>query len=66
LKTQKKSKTRWHSLLGKLLEELLVSVGISVYTEFPVMSEPPETDILLLRKEDSAMRHEQAERSFCG
>jgi len=36
-------------------------VGISVYTEFPVMSEPPETDILLLRKEGE-FKPAQAER----
>lgn len=47
----KTSKTRWHRLLGALLEEILVPVGISVFTDFPIMSEPPESDILLLRKE---------------
>ncbi|QTA90974.1 hypothetical protein [Desulfonema magnum] len=59
---EKQPKTRWHCLLGKLLEELLVPVGISVYTEFSVMSEPPKTDILLLRRETSGWSPEQAER----
>jgi len=60
-KQPKETKTRWHCLLGKLLEELLVPVGISVYTEFSVMSEPPKTDILLLRRENSGWSQEQAE-----
>ncbi len=46
-----KHETRWHRLLGKLLEGLLTPVGISVYTEVPVMSDPPKADILLLTKE---------------
>ncbi|MCP4352486.1 MAG: hypothetical protein GY795_44070 [Desulfobacterales bacterium] len=61
-KTKKATKTRWHRLLGKLLEELLVPVGISVYTDFSVMSEPPKTDILLLRREKTGWSQEQAER----
>ncbi|MCP4110278.1 MAG: hypothetical protein GY749_32945, partial [Desulfobacteraceae bacterium] len=61
-KQQKKTKTRWHRLLGKLLEELLVPVGISVYTEVPVTVEPPKTDVLLLGREGSEWTAEQAER----
>ena len=56
------TKTRWHRLLGKLLEELLVPVGISVFTDFPVMSEAPEADILLLRKENAEWTEEQKKR----
>ncbi len=55
-------KTRWHRLLGKFLEELLVPVGIAVYTEFPVMNNPPEVDILLLRKNISKWTKAQLER----
>jgi hypothetical protein len=61
-KQPRASKTRWHCLLGKLLEELLTPVGISVYTESSVMSEPPKTDILLLRREMSEWSPEQAAR----
>ncbi len=43
--------TQWHRLLGALLEELLTPVGITVMTGFPIMSNPPEADILLLRRE---------------
>ncbi len=44
--------TQWHRLLGKLLEELLTPVGIAVLTGFPIMTNPPEADVLLLRRED--------------
>jgi len=47
----KKTKTRWHRLLGRLLKELLTPTGITVLTDVPVMSEPPEADILLIRRE---------------
>ncbi len=55
MKKIKTPKTRWHRLLGKLLEELLAPVGIGVHTEFPVMADPPKADILLLRREKSAV-----------
>jgi hypothetical protein len=45
------SKTLWHRLLGKLLEELLTPVGISVYIDSPVMSQSPKADILLLQRD---------------
>lgn len=46
--------TRWHQLLGKVLELLLTEQGIIVQTEVQVMSEPPKADILLLRREHKA------------
>ncbi len=55
-------RTRWHRLLGKLLEELLTPVGVSVYTDFPIMSEPPKTDILLLTKDGRGWSEAQKER----
>ena len=58
----KPPKTRWHRLLGALLEELLTPVGISVFSDFPVMSEPPEGDILLLRNEGKTWTDEQKAR----
>ncbi len=47
--TSNTGKTRWHRLLGRLFEELLIPLGVSVYTGIPVMSQSPEADILLLR-----------------
>jgi len=62
MKQAKKPKTRWHHLLGKLLEELLIPVGIEVLTDVAVMSEPPEADILLLRNKSSRWTEEQKAR----
>ncbi len=60
--TSQTSKTRWHELLGDMLEKLLVPVGISVFTNVAVMSKSPEADILLLRKETAEWTPEQQER----
>ncbi|MDM8515777.1 hypothetical protein QUF76_06225 [Desulfobacterales bacterium HSG16] len=57
------SKTIWHELLGQMLEELLVPVGITVETDVSVMSKPPKADILLLRSEQQeTWSEEQRER----
>ncbi len=48
---QKTSQTQWHRLLGKLLEELLTPVGVTVFTGVSIMTNPPEADVLLLRRE---------------
>lgn len=63
MKTQTEApKTRWHRLFGRLLEELLIPVGIEVTIDFPVMSESPECDILLLRREHKHWTEEQKKR----
>jgi hypothetical protein len=56
------SKTRWHRLLGSVLEQLLAPVGIMVQTDVPVMSDPPEADILLLRRDTPTWTQEQLAR----
>ncbi|RZN13461.1 MAG: hypothetical protein EF812_07610 [Methanosarcinales archaeon] len=56
---QKSNKTRWHRLFAKLLEELLTPFGITVITEFPVMNDPPEADILILRKNQAEWSKQQ-------
>ncbi|QTA78289.1 Uncharacterized protein dnl_05100 [Desulfonema limicola] len=61
-KNKSKPKTRWHRLLGRMFKELLVPAGITVLTDVPVMSEPPEADILLLKKAQSRWTKEQKER----
>jgi hypothetical protein len=58
-KAQKKSKTLWHRILGKILEDILTPFGISVYTEVPVMSNPPQLDILILRRNQEQWTSEQ-------
>ncbi|MCP4397520.1 MAG: hypothetical protein GY801_09515 [bacterium] len=56
------SATRWHLLLGALLDPLLRPVGIEVLTELPVMNTPPKADILLLRRSKPAWSAEQQAR----
>jgi hypothetical protein len=58
----KTGKTRWHRLMSAMLEEVLRPVGIEVHTEVPVMSCPPEADILLLRRDARFWTPEQLER----
>jgi hypothetical protein len=45
------SKTNWHHLLGSVFEQVLTPVGVSVYTDLPVMGDLPEADIVLLRRD---------------
>jgi hypothetical protein len=47
---KKTNKTRWHRLFGTLLEHLLTPTGISVQCDIKVMTNPPEADILLIRR----------------
>jgi len=56
------TKTRWHLLLGTLLEYLLPPVGIQVSIEPPVMSDPPKADIILLRRDTDDWTPEQKAR----
>ncbi len=58
-KQERPRKTRWHRLLGKMFEELLTPLNIEVMTEFPIMNNPPEADILLLRREQPKWTDEQ-------
>jgi hypothetical protein len=55
-------KTFWHRLLGALLTYILTSVNISVQTDVPIMTEPPEVDILLLRRYGKQWTQEQRQR----
>ncbi|MBF0098311.1 MAG: DUF4351 domain-containing protein [Magnetococcales bacterium] len=43
-------KTCWHCLIAATLKELLEPVGIEVRTNVPVVSLPPEADIILLQR----------------
>ena len=40
----------WHKLLGKVFEELLTPVDITVKTSLRIMAESPEADVLLIRR----------------
>jgi hypothetical protein len=52
----------WHKLLGKIFEELLTPVNITVKTGFPVMAGSPEADVLLIRR--NQQRWTEAQRSL--
>ena len=47
---EKQPKTRWHLLLSKMLEEILIPVGIEVHIDLDIMSESPRVDILLIKR----------------
>jgi len=53
--------TRWHIILGDMLEKLLSPVNITVETDFPVMSKPPRGDILLIRRDTPQWTRQQLE-----
>jgi len=61
-KTLKTNKTRWHRLLGSLLEQLLTPVGILVQCDVKIMVNPPEADVLILRRQSSKWTNEQQQR----
>ncbi len=60
--SDKPSNTLWHRLLGTLLTYLLTPVNITVQTDVPLMSDPPEVDIVLLRREGERWNQAQRER----
>ena len=49
-KKRKKPKKRWHVWFGKLCRYSLIPVGLQVETDYPVMEEPPEADIIIIRR----------------
>ena len=52
-------RTLWHRLLGKLWEIVLTPAGVTVLSELQVTSNPPQVDILLLRREGADWTLEQ-------
>ncbi|MCK5716494.1 MAG: hypothetical protein KAH77_03315, partial [Thiomargarita sp.] len=56
---KKKIPIKWHELLGKLLQDLLSPVNISVNLEAQIMSDSPRIDILLLKRQSTEWTKEQ-------
>ena len=52
-------RTLWHRLLGKLWEIVLTPAGVTVLSELQVTSNPPQVDLLLLRREGTDWTPEQ-------
>ena len=59
---QPEPKTYWHRLLGRLFELLFAAMPVSVKVDFNLMSEPPRSDVLLLRYEGATWTIEQLAR----
>jgi len=53
---------QWHRLFTRLIEDVLIPVGFSVTADAPVMSQSPEADILLIRRESDEQNPEQRNR----
>lgn len=49
----------WHHLFGELLKLLLIPVGVDVSVDVKVMDNPPEADVILLRREGDTWTNEQ-------
>jgi hypothetical protein len=62
IEAPKTPKNLGHQRFAKFLEELLSVVKVSVLTELPIMSKPPQVDILLLRREHVFWTEEQRQR----
>jgi len=58
----KKQKTSWHRLLARLLELVLSPLKIEVLPDVSVMTDPPEVDVLLLRRQTA--KWTAAQRAF--
>jgi len=56
---QKPAVILWHKWFGDLFRLCLAPFGIEVKTEFPVMKEPPEADIVIIRKPDTEWTSEE-------
>ncbi len=51
--------TKWHRILGKLFELTYAPLGVTVSVDFPLLSEPPRGDILLIRRQTERWTDEQ-------
>jgi hypothetical protein len=61
-KLMDKKRTLWHQILGRIFQFLLTPIGITVLTDVEVMANPPQADILLLKRENLPFPTEQLER----
>lgn len=54
--------TRWHRILGFLLEKLLTPLDLQVMTDHPIMSGPLQADVVIVRRETEFWTDAQRER----
>ena len=50
---------RLHRWFGTVFKEILTPLGLEVHTEFPVMADPPEADLVIIRKKTAKWTPEQ-------
>lgn len=56
------ARTEWHQILGHLFELLFAGTGVNVNVDFNLMSQPPRSDILLIRMESPVWTAEHRSR----
>ena len=54
-----KARTLWHRWFGAFIKILLEPLDIQVETDYPVMKELPETDVIIIRKKGGLWSKEQ-------
>lgn len=52
-------KILWHRIFGATIEKLLTPTGILVSIDYPIMSNPPKADVILIRKNAVSWTAEQ-------
>jgi len=57
----KTPKTLFHRIFGQMIEGLLCPLNLEVYTELPVMSFPPEADVVIIRRHKKSWTDKQKE-----
>ncbi|MCP4347247.1 MAG: hypothetical protein GY795_17180 [Desulfobacterales bacterium] len=55
----KSEKKPWHMWFGNMFKTSLVPLGVEVHTGYPVMKEPPEADVIIIRKNQEKWTPEQ-------
>jgi hypothetical protein len=61
-KQKREPRIKWHRILGKLFELLFQAMGVTVNVDFNLMSDPPRSDIMLLRCDSPTWTKEQQSR----
>ena len=58
----KSATTPWHRWFGDMFKVSLIPLDLEVETEFQVMRDPPEADVVIIRRNDPKWTQAQAER----
>ncbi len=58
----KKENRPWHRWFGNLFRVSLIPLGLQVETGYPVMKDPPEADVVIIRRNEPVWTEAQADR----